>query len=129
MDQPIRDSQSAMPDQAAVPAGAPDASTRSPALGGRPIGAAVRLLHILLAVSIWVPVCASGFAAWFDWREIREEAMQNSTRTVQILREHALKVFESHEFAIDQIEERITGLDWPAIRSSQELQQYLARLA
>ena len=96
---------------------------------GRSIGAAVRLLHVLLVVSVVVPVLAFGFAAWFDWREIGKESLQTSARTVQILREHALKVFESHEFAIDQIEERIAGMDWPAIRASQELQQYLARLA
>jgi two-component system NtrC family sensor kinase len=47
---------------------------------------------------------------------------------VQILREHALKVFEAHEFAIDQIEERLQGFDWPAIHASRELQAYLARL-
>jgi hypothetical protein len=90
---------------------------------------AIRLLHVLLVASLIVPAAIFALAAWYDWQEIRDQALQQSTRTVQILREHALKVFESHEFAIDQIEERIQGLDWAAIRASEEVHRYIARLA
>ena len=80
-----------------------------------------------------VATCAAGgchrragvmfaYVAWYDWRVVHDQALQEAARTVQILREHALKVFEAHEFAIDQIEERIRNIDWAAIRSSGDLQ-------
>ena len=107
-----------------------DVAPASPTLErGRSIGDAIRLLHVLLVVSVVVPVAAFIFAAWYDWQEIHDQAMQRAARTVQILREHALKVFESHEFAIDQIEERVQGMDWDAMRASEDLHRYLARMA
>ena len=108
--------------QAAPPAAAPD-------LGRLSIGGAIRLLHVLLAAAIVVPAVMFAYVAWYDWRVVHDQALQEAARTVQILREHALKVLEAHEFAIDQIEEHIQNLDWAAIRSSRELQAYLGRLA
>jgi two-component system NtrC family sensor kinase len=108
--------------QAAPPATAAD-------LGRLSIGGAIRLLHVLLVAAIVVPAIMFAYVAWYDWRVVHDQALQEAARTVQILREHALKVFEAHEFAIDQIEERIHNLDWAGIRSSRELQAYLARLA
>jgi two-component system NtrC family sensor kinase len=98
-------------------------------LGRLSVGSAIRLLHVLLVASIVVPAAMLAYIAWYDWRVVHDQAMQEARRTVLILREHALKVFEAHEFAIDQIEERIRGLDWATIRSSRDLQAYLARLA
>jgi two-component system NtrC family sensor kinase len=117
-------------DQTIPPNHAPQAEN-APAIyrRGRSIGGAIRLLHVLLVASVIVPAATFAFAAWYDWRSIHDQSLREAARTVQILREHALKVFEAHEFAIDQIDERIEGLDWPAIRASEGVQQYLARIA
>jgi two-component system NtrC family sensor kinase len=115
-----------------------DASTSAPAetagapelhLQGRSIGGAIRLLHVLLVLSIVGPLTIFAFASWYDWRETYDRSILQASRTVQILREHALKVFEANEFAIDQVGDRIQGLDWPAIRRSEDVHRYLARLA
>ena len=97
-------------------------------LQGRSIGGAIRLLRVLLVLSIVGPAAIFAFAAWYDWRETYDQSILQASRTVQILREHALKVFEANEFAIDQIEERIRGLDWQTIRNSEEIHNYLVRL-
>jgi two-component system NtrC family sensor kinase len=92
-------------------------------------GGATRLLHLLMVASIIVPAAGFVFAAWFDWRETRIQAVQQAERTVQILREHALKVIEAHELIIDEVEDRLKGLDWPAIRASVDVHNHIARLA
>jgi two-component system NtrC family sensor kinase len=96
---------------------------------GRSIGGAVRLLHVLLVASVIVPAAAFAYAAWWGWRDIHDQALQQSSRIVQVLREHALKIFEAHEFVIDEVDERIKGMDWSAIRASQDVHNFIARLA
>jgi two-component system NtrC family sensor kinase len=92
-------------------------------------GGATRLLHLLMVASIIVPAAGFLFAAWFDWRETRAQAVQQAERSVQILREHALKVIEAHELIIDDVEDRLKGLDWPGIRASVDVYNHIARLA
>jgi two-component system NtrC family sensor kinase len=106
------------------------ASSGDPADGSQraPGGGTIRLLHILLIAAVIVPLAVFAGASWFDWSEVRSQATLQATRTAQILREHAIKVFESHEFALDLIDDRIRGLDWAAIRDSSEVQQFLARI-
>jgi two-component system, NtrC family, sensor kinase len=96
---------------------------------GGSIGGAIRLLHVLLVASVIVPAAAFAFAAWYSWRDIHDQALHQSSRIVQVLREHALKIFEAHEFVIDEVEERIKGMDWAAIRASQDVHFFIARLA
>jgi two-component system NtrC family sensor kinase len=105
-----------------------NAKSASLRLYGGSIGGAVRILHWLLVLSVVVPTVVLACAAWFGWREIYNEAIQQGARTAQILREHALKVFEAHEVIIDQIEELIRDMDWTAVRESEDVQRYLARL-
>ena len=58
------------------------------------------------------PAVVLACAAWLDWRETYNQALQQGARELgQILREHALKVFEAHEVILDQIEERICNMD------------------
>ncbi|HWL31536.1 MAG TPA: ATP-binding protein [Xanthobacteraceae bacterium] len=97
-------------------------------LQGRSIGSAIRWLRLLLALSVVGPAAIFAFASWYDWRQTYDRSVLQASRTVQILREHALKVFEANEFAIDQVEERIAGMDWSEIRGSNDLHRYLARL-
>jgi two-component system NtrC family sensor kinase len=114
---------------ATTPAEAAGGSASATNRRGRSIGGAVRLLHVLLVASVIVPAAAFAFAAWYGWREIHDQALHQSARIVQVLREHALKIFEAHEFVIDEVEERIKGMDWAAIRASEDVHHYIARLA
>ena len=107
----------------------PNADATDLHLLGGSAGGAIRILQWLLVVSLVGPVVVLACAAWFDWRETYNQALQQGARTAQILREHALKVFEAHEVIIDQIEERIRDMDWDAVRASEDVARYLARLS
>ena len=106
----------------------PEAASAGPRLHRGPIGGAIGILRLLMVLSVIGPAVVLACAAWLDWRETYNQALQQGARTGQILREHALKVFEAHEVIIDQIEERIRNMDWTAVRASEDVQRYLARL-
>ena len=106
----------------------PGAASPGLHLHGRSIGGAVRFLQLLLVLSVVGPAVVLACAGWLGWRDTYNQAVQQGARTAQILREHALKVFEAHEVIVDQIEERISNMDWAAVRQSEEVQRYLARL-
>jgi two-component system NtrC family sensor kinase len=112
------------PTVAAAAPGAPPFNLR-----GRSIGGAIRLLKLLIVASVVVPAAVFVGAAWYDWREVRHQATGQALRTAEILREHALKVFETHEFAIDQVDDHVRGLDWQTIRTSEKVHRYLAQIA
>jgi two-component system NtrC family sensor kinase len=107
----------------------PNADATDLHLLGGSAGGAIRILQWLLVVSLVGPVVVLACAAWFEWRETYNQALQQGARTAQILREHALKVFEAHEVIIDQIEERIRDMDWDAVRASEDVARYLGRLS
>jgi len=104
------------------PAAEPDALPR-----GESIGGAIRLLKILLVASVIVPIAVFAAASWYAWLDIRSQAIEQASRTAQILREHALKVFETHELALDEIADRIRGLSWEAIEASKDLHEAFVR--
>ena len=106
----------------------PNASSAGLHLRGGSIGGVIRILRLLLVLSVVGPAVVLACAAWLDWRETYNQALQQGARTGQILREHALKVFEAHEVILDQIEERIRNMDWAAVRQSEDVQRFLARL-
>ena len=91
----------------------PDTAPTGCACTADRIGGAIGILKLLLVLSVVGPAVVLACAAWLDWRETYNQALQQGARTAQILREHALKVFEAHELIIDQIEERIRNMDGP----------------
>ena len=40
--------------------------------------------------------------------------------TADLLHEHAVKVFETHELALQLVDERSSSLDWPTIEKSED---------
>ena len=90
---------------------------------------AIRLLRSLLVASVLMPAALFVAAAWYDWREVNAQTSQTAMRMAQILREHGLKVFESHELTLDAVDDRIGGLDSPAIGASEDIHWFLVRLA
>src|ERR671932_490055 len=78
-----------------------------------------RYLRALLAVSVAVPALFFAVAAWRDHERLRAEARATVERVAALAREHALKVTETNLLALDRIEDRVRGLDWPAILEQQ----------
>ncbi len=79
-----------------------------------------------LAAALVLPALLFAAIAWYDHDRVLAEAMAEAQRTTATLREHALKVLETHELLIRQVDRRVRGLDWEAIRASsleQELRE------
>jgi two-component system NtrC family sensor kinase len=89
--------------------------------GGRPTAA-------LLGVSIFLPLLLFALAAWQNRRDVVREAEARVERTTRILHEHALKVFQTHQLMITDINERLRALDWSNPAEVEDLHRFLRRL-
>lgn len=86
---------------------------------------AVRTLRLLLAASIALPLLLFTVVAWQNWRQLEAEAHASAVKTAAILHEHAAKVFDTQELALDRVDERIRGMNWDEIARSTELHLFL----
>ncbi len=82
----------------------------------------------LLAISIILPMALFGLAARQNWRDVERGAEHHVERTTRILHEHALKIFETHQLMLDQINEHLHTLDWSNARDVSALQNLLIHL-
>src|SRR5690242_4315812 len=83
----------------------------------------------LSAGALIVPLILFGVVAWQDRRSTLNEAAMEVSNTADVLREHALKVFETHELIATAIDEHIRGLSWEEIADSRAIHEYLVTLA
>ena len=88
-----------------------------------------RFAVLLIAASLAVPAGLWGLAAWLQYRQVFAELWREADRNVDMLREHAAKVFETHELVLQLAERATAGMDWPAIVRSASVQAELADLA
>ena len=61
--------------------------------------AALRLLKTMLAASIVIPVALFSYASWINYRDTIAHADEQLTASLNILSEHASKVFQSVDLA------------------------------
>lgn len=90
-----------------------------------------RTLHpsrILIVISLVLPAVLFGLAAWENRAEVTREAETRITKTVGILNEHAVKVFETHVLAMDLVKERLRMIDWSSEADRAALHQVLKTL-
>lgn len=85
----------------------------------------MRPLKLLLAASLVLPTAVAGAVGAWSYHQVLEEADIRSRQTAFILREHALRVFEAQESAIDSIDGRIAGMSWEEIERSPEVHELL----
>lgn len=88
-----------------------------------------RSLRGLLLASILVPIAVFIVAAWESKRELYHDAERNIQRRTAILFEHAAKVLQAQQLVIEQAQDRIKGLSWEQIRTSDAVWTDLKRLA
>ncbi|MBP2299634.1 hybrid sensor histidine kinase/response regulator [Azospirillum picis] len=91
--------------------------------------ASLRLLRLLLAVSVALPLVLFAGIGWRERWEAQAEAEQDSRKNALILHEHVLKVFDTVEQVLDRVDERIRGRSWAEITTSESLHGYLRTLA
>lgn len=82
----------------------------------------------LSAAAVLLPALLFAGGAWWSWVQVRAEAEARLGRSVQMLREHALRAFEAQETAITAVERAMQGLDWERIARSRELHDTMRAL-
>jgi two-component system, NtrC family, sensor kinase len=90
----------------------------------------LRLLQWMMAASLALPVALFVFASAVSWNSTRDTADRQIERTLDVAHEHALKVFETIDRSLSEINEIIRGIPDAGIRSREEaLHLRLKRLA
>ncbi|WP_207455643.1 ATP-binding protein [Azospirillum sp. SYSU D00513] len=90
---------------------------------------AARLLRGLLAVCVVAPPLLFLAATWRNHEQQIGVAEAQANATANMLREHALRVLDTHVLALKQIAERTRGMSLEEMRDSRELHRYLADLS
>lgn len=80
----------------------------------------LRLLQWMMAASLALPVALFAFASAVSWNSTRDTADQQIARTLDVAHEHALKVFETIDRSLSEINEIIRGIPDAGIRSREE---------
>src|SRR5262245_11153317 len=80
---------------------------------------AVRLLQLMLVASIVLPLMLFFFAGWVNYRNERSIADERIERSLDILHEHTLKVFQTVERSIAEVNEIVRGMPDEEIREQQ----------
>jgi len=88
----------------------------------------VAALRLAVVAAIVVPVLLFGVAAWQNRLYELHEGEANARTIVRLLHEHALKVLETQELAIAQIDQHIRGMTWDEIGRSAEVHELLRSL-
>jgi two-component system, NtrC family, sensor kinase len=71
--------------------------------------AALRLLKTMLVASIVIPVALFSYAAWFNYHNALAHADEQLTASLNILSEHASKVFQSVDLTFTSVDTIIGG--------------------
>ena len=72
-----------------------------------------------------LPAVFVAAAAFHNWGQLNASVERRARNTAVILREHALKVFQTHELVLDRTEERTRGLTWEQIDRSEDVHQFM----
>src|SRR5436190_2305274 len=90
---------------------------------------AVRLLQLMLVASIVLPLMLFSFAGWQNYRHEQAVADDRIERSLDILHEHTLKVFQTVERSIAEVNEIVRGMPDEEIREEQpRLHERLKRI-
>jgi two-component system NtrC family sensor kinase len=81
---------------------------------------AIRLLKLMMVASVVLPLVLFGFASWLNYRHVNAVADERIERSLDILHEHALKVFQTVERTIAEVEEVLRGMPDAAIAGDQQ---------
>jgi two-component system, NtrC family, sensor kinase len=90
---------------------------------------AIRLLQLMMVASVVLPLVLFAFAAWLNYRHEYAVADDRIDRSLDILHEHTLKVFQTVERAIAEVDEIVRGMSDDDIRRDQShLHERLKRI-
>ncbi len=80
----------------------------------------LRLLQWMMAASLALPIALFGLASAVSYNSTRDTADREIERTLDVAHEHALKVFETIDRSLSEINEIIRGIPDDGIKSREE---------
>ena len=81
--------------------------------------AALRLLYLAMAGTIVLPLALFLYASWVDYRATQRSADERIARSLDIVHEHAAKVFEAVDLAFLHVEQLFRGASDETIRANE----------
>ena len=82
--------------------------------------AALRLLKTMLVASIVIPGALFTYAAWINYKNAFSHADEQLTESLNILSEHASKVFQSVDLTFTSVDDIIGDLTDEQVKSKEE---------
>src|SRR5262245_66109504 len=80
---------------------------------------AIRLLQLMMVASVVLPLVLFAFAAWLNYHHELTVADDRIERSLDIIHEHTLKVFQTIERTIAEVNEIVRGMPDEEIREQQ----------
>ncbi|MEA2929266.1 MAG: two-component system, NtrC family, sensor kinase [Hyphomicrobiales bacterium] len=88
----------------------------------------IPFLKVLLVAAVVVPAALFVFFAWHSYSAAIHTAHEQADRFAAIVREHALKVFETIGLTLESVDHRLQGASWDEIRTSRPLWQQIRQI-
>src|SRR6202051_3664746 len=80
---------------------------------------AVRLLKLMMVASLVLPAALFGYASWPSYRDIVAVNDERIARSLDVMQEQALKVFETVDRTFAEVDEIVRGMSNDQIRAAQ----------
>ena len=91
---------------------------------------AVRLLKLMMVASLVLPAAVFAYASWVDYDDIQAAADERIERSIDVMQEQALRVFETVDRTFAEVDEVMRGMSDEQIRAAQtSLHARLDRIA
>src|SRR5580704_13308053 len=79
---------------------------------------AVRLLKLMMVASLVLPAALYAYASWVSYHDIHAEADERIDRSLDVMQEQALKVFETIDRIFPEVDEVVRGMSDDQIRAA-----------
>ncbi len=83
--------------------------------------AALRLLYLAIAGTIVLPLVLFAYASWVDYRATQQTADERIERSLEVVHEHASKVFEAVDLALLQVAQLFRDIPDERIRADEQV--------
>ena len=80
---------------------------------------AVRLLQLMMVASLVFPAALFVYASWVTYRDIQAVADERIDRSLDVMQEQALQVFETVDRIFPEVDEVVRGMSDDQIRAAQ----------
>ena len=88
-----------------------------------------RLFGTLVAVALAIPLMLLAYVGWQSRQQSLQQATEGTRQAVDMLHEHAVKVFETHDLVLHQVDRSVLGLQWAEIERDERLPRILQAIA